>query len=269
MRCFSVLRFGALGAACLIRMLPLSAAADAIKPVEMKLTMIPPRDIVIEWTDSSPAAIGHIVEWGTKPDDDFVPLGFFPAKQNSYRHADLMWETTQYYRVRAYYGQPSAEVAITLPAELTDAEYKRRYDLPEDYHWAVPVIVPDPKPVEKRSLRNPATAAAAAPTDLKLTLQPISVSGFKITWTDHANDEVGTMIEVKKEGSADFEMVALVEPNVNSFGWAFEPPMRKAVVRVRPYYFGEPSPLQHLVTPKEPAEGAPAPKPPTVKKPAS
>jgi hypothetical protein len=234
-------------------------AADKPEPIDLSLSFVATRDILVEWKDPNPGVVGHVVEWGTRPDDDFVPLGYFPSRQTSYRHPDLMWETANYYRVRAFYGQPSPEVEISLPPELTDAEYKRRYEQPEDYHWAAPGIVPDAHPVEKKSLRDPATAAAAAPTDFKLTLQPVSVSGFKLTWTNHASDEDGTIVEVKKEGSSDFEIVALVEPNVNSFGWAFEPPTRKAAVRIRPFYYGAPSALRHLSTGKDPAESLAAP----------
>lgn len=236
-----------------------SAASDPAKAIQIKLTMIPPRDILVEWKDPAPGAVGHVVEWGTKPDDDFVPLGFFPVGVSSYRHPDLMWETNQYYRVRAYYGPASKEIEVSLPKELTDEEYKKRYDQPEEYHWALPVIVPDPKPAAKKSMRSAATMAEAAPTDFKITLQSVSVSGFKLTWTDHASDEEGTMIEVKNEGESDFKMVALVQPDVNSFGWAFAPPVRKGIVRIRPYYFGEPSELKHLTTPKEPEEKATVP----------
>jgi hypothetical protein len=242
---------------------PTTAEADGIK-----IRLVPPRDIIVDWTPVAGAA-GHIIEWGTKPDDDFVPLGFFPPGVNTYKHPDLMWETPNYYRRRAYFGPVSQEVEISLPSELSNAEYKRRYDQPEDYHWAGPVVVPDAKPVEKKSIRNPATAAAAAPTDFKITLQPVSVSGFKLTWTDHASDELGTMIELKKEGSSSFEVVALVEPNVNSFGWAFEPPVRKGVLRVRPYYYGEPSALVHLTTGKEPETTGSEPTPAPLAKPKS
>jgi hypothetical protein len=253
MRSSSLTRFSLLGTAGFIWLLSSALGAEAAKSIEMKLTMIPPRDILVEWKDPIPGAAGHIVEWGTKPDDDFVPLGYFWPNVTSYRHPDLMWETAQYYRVRAYYGPTSPEIEVNLPKDLTDAEYRRRYNQPEEYHWALPVVVPDSKPVEKKSLRNPATAADAAPVDFKATLQPVSVSGFKLTWTSRSNDEEGTMIEVKKDGSSEWEMVALVPPKVNSFGWAFAPPIRKGLVRIRSYYFGPPCALQHLTTGKEPA----------------
>jgi hypothetical protein len=262
-------RFPDLRGAFLVGCLVLSGCSKhpASAPAGLQVTtqLIPPRDVVVQWQDSTPGAAGHIVEWDVKPDGEFVPLGYFPPTQTSYRHPDLMWETTNYYRVRAYYGPTSAEVEVSLPKDLTEAEYEKRYAVAEEYHWALPVIVPDAKPVEKKSIRNPATAAAGAPTDFKITLQPISVSGFKLTWIDHASDEDGFMIELKPDGDSEFHVVALVPPNVNSFGWAFEPPARKATVRVRAYYKGPASELRHERTPAEPPEpkpmAAPAPAP--------
>ena len=228
--------------------------------IEIAARLVSPIDIVVDWKDSKPGAAGHVLEWDVTPDGEFVPLGFFPPHVNTHKHPDLMPETNCYYRVRAFYGRASAEVEVNLPPELTDEEYKRRFAQAEDYSWAGPVIVPDAAPVEKKSLRDPATSDAAAPTDFKITLMPVTVSAFKLTWTDHASDEDGTMIEMKKEGSDEFEMVALVEPNVNSFGWALYPPLRKTVMRVRPYYFSEPSKLIYLKTGKDPA-ASPAPNP--------
>lgn len=249
--------------ACLALALPARSAipaearsANPADPIQLKVKLISPRDITVDWTHADPKAAGHIVEWGTRPDDEFVPLGFFPPSQRSYLHPDLLWETQCYYRVRAYYGPASAEVEVTLPKELTDEEYKRRFDSSEDYSWAGPVTVPDKLPVRKSPIRHPETAAAGAPADFKVTLMPVTVSAFKLTWTDRASDEEGTMIELKREGDKEFQVVALVEPNVNSFGYAFEPPYRKGVLRVRPYYYGPPSELLHLVTGKEPEEKA-------------
>jgi hypothetical protein len=243
------------------------------KEIGIKATLVTPYDILVEWEDTAPGAAGYIVEWGTKPDDEFVPLGYFLPKERSYKHPDLMAETTCYYRVRAFYGPASPEAEISLPKELTDAEYKRRYDAPEDYSWCAPETIPDKAPVAKKSLRNPATAAQAAPTDFKLTLMPVSVSGYKLNWTDRASDEEGSFIEVKYEGEPDFTVRALVEPNVNKFGWAFGYPIRKGALRVRPYYFGRSSQFVHLKTgpnrPEKPDEGpaspAPAPAAPATK----
>ncbi|HUR59239.1 MAG TPA: hypothetical protein VM029_16095 [Opitutaceae bacterium] len=255
-------------AVLLCHLAALASAAESSKAIDIKIALIPPRHIVVNWKNPVPGAAGHIIEWGTKPDDDFVPLGFFPPGQTSYTHPDLMWETPNYYRARAYHGPASVEVEISLPKDLSSAEYKRRFEAPEDYTWAGPKITPDAAPLEKKSIRDAATAAAAAPTNFKIALMPVTVSAFQLTWTDRASDEEGTMIELKKEGETEFQVVALVKPNVNSFGWAFEPPIRKGVLRLRPYYYGEASKLVHLTTPKEPASAADA-KPKADTKPAS
>jgi hypothetical protein len=255
-------------AAVFFPLVVLAAAAEPPNVIDIKIALIPPRHIAVNWKNPVPGAAGHIIEWGTKPDDDFVPLGFFPPSQTTYTHPDLMWETPNYYRARAYHGPASPEVEIALPKDLSNEEYKRRFEAPEDYTWAGPKILRDAAPVEKKSIRNPATAAAAAPTNFKITLMPVTVSAFKLTWTDRASDEEGTMIELKKEGSTEWEVVALVKPNVNSFGWAFEPPIRKGLLRLRPYYYGEPSKLLHLTTPKEPVNASDA-RPKADTKPAS
>ena len=236
----------------------LAPAAERPKDIEIKIALVPPRDITVDWKNPAAGIAGHIIEWGTKADDDFVPLGFFQPRIATYTHPDLMWETPNYYRVRAYYGPTSPEVEISLPKDLSAADYKRRFEAPEDYTWAGPKIIPDAAPVAKKSIRNASTAALAAPTNFKIALMPITVSAFQLTWTDRASDEEGTMIELKKEGETEFQVVALVKPNVNSFGWAFEPPTRKGVLRLRPYYYGEPSKLLHLTTPKEPVNAAEA-----------
>jgi len=235
---------------------PAVRGADAATPIDLKITLVPPRNVVVDWKNPLSGAAGHIIEWGIKPDDEFVPLGFFQPRVATYTHPDLMWETANYYRVRAYYGPTSHEVEISLPKELSNEEYKRRFESAEDYTWAGPKIIADVATVEKKSIRDPATAASAAPTNFKITLMPITVSAFQLTWTDRASDEEGTMIELKKEGETEFQVVALVKPNVNSFGWAFEPPTRRGVLRLRPYYYGEPSKLLHVTTPKEPTNAS-------------
>ena len=130
-------------------------AAEPPKAIDLKIALVPPRHIVVDWKNPVAGAAGHVIEWGTKPDDDFVPLGFFQPHVTTYRHPDLMWETANYYRARAYYGPASAEVEVALPKELSDDDYKRRFEAPEDYTWAGPKVIPDAAPVQKKSIRNP------------------------------------------------------------------------------------------------------------------
>jgi hypothetical protein len=249
---------------------PVVVSAPATEDeIGITATLVTPRDVLVEWKDTKPGAAGYIIEWGTKPDDEFVPLGFFPPEQTSHKHPDLMPETVCYYRIRAFYGPPSEEVEISVPKEVSDDEFKKRFDGIEDYGWAGPETAPDEKPVEKKSIRNPATASEASPINLTLTLKPVTVSGFQMQWTDRASDEEGFFIETKPEGKSRFWISALVQPNINKFGWTVEPPARKTAVRVRPYYFGRSSQFVHLTTgaeePEKSAEAPaqPAPKPST------
>jgi hypothetical protein len=43
---------------------------------------------------------------------------------------------------------------------------------------------------------------------------------------------------------------AMLAPNINAFGYALIPPARKATVRVRAFYFGKSSNLEHKLTGK-------------------
>jgi hypothetical protein len=159
-----------------------------------------------------------------------------------------MPQTTFYYRVRAIYGPTTEPIEVALPTGLSDAEYADRYGKPEDYSWTAPRILPDNAPIEKKSIRDEATAAAAAPTDLTAVLVPVTVSGFQLTWTNHSRDEDGFLLETKNEGSPDFTVCAKIEPKVNAFGWGFHPPQRKASFRIRAYYFGTSSNLERETT---------------------
>lgn len=227
---------------------PAPRAANGNATIHLTATLVSPIDIVLNWQDNAPDAAGHIVEWTSDLKDDYVILGFVPANTNTFLHPNLMPETTCHYRVRAYFGPASSPVEITLPEGLSDSEYATRFDAPEEYHWAIPTTIPgDPKAV-KKSIRNAGTVADAAPTDLKGALMPITVSGFKLTWTDNASDEDGYLVEMKPEGSPDFKVCAILGRDINSFGYAFEPPQRKGAFRVRAFYFGKPSNLVSKTT---------------------
>jgi hypothetical protein len=142
-----------------------------------------------------------------------------------------------------------------LPKELTLAAYAAAYALPEDYRWALPATVAESSHVTKGSIRNGTTPTGAAPSNLKAELITNTVSGFKLTWTDQSTDEAGFFLERQRAGSSAFLVCALVEPNINSFGWAFEPPEKTGSFRIRAYYYGEPSNVVMLLTGKDPELG--------------
>jgi hypothetical protein len=236
------------------------AASSPASPIAIKIKHVSPIDIVIDWKNPTPGAYSHAVEWGTKPDDEFVPLDFFPPSVSSYKHPDLMWSTPCFYRIRALYGPASNEVEVRLSDEISDSEYKRRHAAPEDYRWAGPQTLPVEKPTKKHSIRGGTDVKEGAPTNLKATIMPITVSAFQLTWTDNSSDEDGFLIEEQLEGEKEFKVRGLVEPNINSFGWAFGYPTRQGKIRVRAYYYSAPSELLSLTTGPEPTP-APAEEP--------
>ncbi|HZR27835.1 MAG TPA: hypothetical protein VFA71_03575 [Terriglobales bacterium] len=222
----------------------------APQSITLSAVLLSPTDVKLTWKDPAPNAAGHIVEYATEPQGEFTTLGFFPPDQNTFTHPNLMPETNWYYRVRAYYGPVSDPVEVALPDALSDKEYARRFARPEDFSWAVPktIPVPDGVPVAKLSIRNAESAAQAAPTDLKAVLVPSTVSGFRLTWSNHASDEDGYLLEMKPQQSSDFAVRAALERGINSFGYAFEPPERRATLRVRAFFYGQPSNMAHATT---------------------
>ncbi len=215
--------------------------------------MVSPVDIALEWHDPATNVAGHVLEYTNHPEkEEYVPLGFFPPNHTKFTHPRLIPETKFYYRVRPYYGPVSNPVEVSLPKELTAEAYAAAYALPEDYQWAPPATVPEASNVTKKSIRNKTTSADAAPSNLTAELATNTVSGFKLTWTDHSTDEEGFLLESKRQGSSEFLVCALVEPNINAFGWAFEPPEKTGSLRVRAYYYAEPSNVVMQLTGKDP-----------------
>jgi hypothetical protein len=230
---------------------PRPAAAGTIR---LTASMISPVDIALEWHDPATDVAGHILEYTNHPEtQEYVPLGFFPPAQTTFTHPRLIPETTFYYRVRPYYGPASNPVEVSLPKELSAEAYAAAYALPEDYQWAPPATLPESSNVIKTSIRNTATSADAAPSNLQAELATHTVSGFKLTWTDRSTDEQGFLLETRRAGGSEFLVCALVEPDINSFGWAFEPPEKNGSFRIRAYYYGEPSNVVMLLTGKDPS----------------
>jgi hypothetical protein len=132
-----------------------------------------------------------------------------------------------------------------------------RYSRAEDYRWAIPGAIQPKAKLGRRSIRVAGTQAA--PQDLRASLVESTVSGFGFTWTDRASDEDGYLFEMRPDDAADFRVRAVVGPDVDSFGYALEPPTRKASFRVRAFYFGSPSNVEVEVTGTSADRVAPAP----------
>jgi hypothetical protein len=231
----------------------ISPAPQPASAIQLTARMINSRDVMLDWTDRANDAAGHIVEYINHPTDSWVILGFFPPAQHTFIHPRLAPGTPYSYRVRPFHGPASTPIEVTIAQGLSDKAYADAYALPEDYSWAPPQKTTPAGAglIARKSIRDPRTAKDAGPTNLVAQVIKTTVSGFKLTWTDHATDEEGFLIE-RVDSPTDFTVCAVVEPDVNAFGWALEPPVRKGVFRVRAYYYGASSSVASMVTPPEP-----------------
>jgi hypothetical protein len=205
----------------------------------LRATLVSPTDIRLDWKDDEPAAAGRIVEFATEPDGQYTILQFLPPHQTTYTHPDLMPETTFYYRVRPYFGPASHPVEVTLPAGPPGGPDD------EDQDWAAPRTVRT-GPVATQPIRTSSPAPAAAPTDLRTTV--VHGSGISFTWTDHASDEEGYLLEVKPAGRADYQVTAVLDPDINSVGLVTLPEEKTASFRVRAFYYGAPTNIASQTT---------------------
>jgi hypothetical protein len=219
----------------------LHGAPGSDEPIHLTAALASPDEVALAWKDPTPNAAGHIVEFTTEGNPDYITLRFLPPSETKFTHARLAPATTYYYRVRPIYGPASTPVEVTLPKELSDADYAAKFALPEDYSWASPQTTTPETKVEMHSIRTAQSADQGAPTDLKASLVKTTVSGFKLTWTDHASDADGYVLETMPEGASAFTVCAVMDPHINSFGYAFSPPARSAYFRVRVFYYGKPS----------------------------
>ncbi|MBP2478002.1 hypothetical protein JOF53_006874 [Crossiella equi] len=228
-------------------LLAVSACTSAPVPAEPALSahLDTPLDVTVRWSTAGPAPDGRVLEYAHDPNGEWTVLKFLAPEDNTFKHDSLIPETRFYYRVRPYFGRPSAEVTVTMP------EPKPGEKPDEDPHeWAVPQTLPG-GPAATRSLR--ADAAAAAPTDF--TGVPMTSQGIRFTWTDNAGDEQHHAIEVRSRTGQPWHTAALLDANVNSFGVETLPEERAATYRVRAFYYGEASTVVTVLTGKEPKGG--------------
>jgi hypothetical protein len=219
---------------------PTEAVPRTEPATHLTSALLSPFDVALEWSDGGRADVaGRIVEFATESDGEYTIIQFLPPRQTRFTHPDLVPETTFHYRVRAYHGPASSPVAVTMPDDPAAGTE------PDDPTWAAPRVVPQREDVIRLSLRG-ARGAGAAPADLRARLR--SSSGILFTWTDHASDEDGFLLEARPEGSADFAVVAVMDPDVNSFGLLTLPSEKRAAYRVRAFYYGTPSNLVRQTT---------------------
>ncbi|WP_345943629.1 fibronectin type III domain-containing protein [Streptomyces sp. SID3212] len=208
-----------------------------------------PVDAVLRWKGDEPGAAGRVLEFATEPTGPYTVLEFLAPGRTEYEHPDLMPHTPFFYRLRPYSGPASAPVEVTLPPGEPTAE-----DQEDDHTWTAPRTVDGPKadthPVVDATAggRSPAAepSEAAAPGDLRATV--MHAAGIRFTWTDHAEDEDGFLLETRPPGSGTYRPVAVLDPDINSFGLITLPDEKTASYRVRAFVYGEQSNIVQLET---------------------
>ncbi|AGP54174.1 fibronectin type III domain-containing protein [Streptomyces rapamycinicus] len=207
----------------------------------LSVTRVSPVDAELSWHGTAPGAAGRIVEFATEPRGPWTILAYAPLGQTTYRHPDLLPETHFYYRVRPYFGPASRPVDVALPkGAFTKAEQR------QEHTWA------PPRTIRRAGVRtSPVRRPSATPTDLRATV--MHANGIQFTWTDHAEGERGYLLEDRPRGGGSFRPVAVLDPDINSFGLITLPNEKRASYRVRPFTYGERSNIARMTTGARPA----------------
>jgi hypothetical protein len=213
----------------------------AAVPIALTATRVGPLDIELRWKDSAATEAGYFVEgYFLGPEDstprEFVLVDVLPPDTTRYRHGRLLPETRFFYRVRPFFGAPSNVAEIATGREGPQSTLaERRASAPT-------------RAGEGPSLRS-AAAARAAPSDLQATLIP--PAGVRLDWRDHAGDEDEYLVEVRQEGTADFEASAFLERDATSLTTYDFPFESRVAFRVRALVYGPPSNVAEQTTGRE------------------
>ncbi|MFF2847987.1 fibronectin type III domain-containing protein [Streptomyces sp. NPDC058001] len=206
-------------------------------------TRLTPVDIRLTWSAAPATVSGQALEYATDPQGPYTVLGYLPAGVTSYQHPRLMPETTFSYRLRAYTGRASRPVTVDLPPGEPGAD-----DQNDDAVWA------RPRTVRTQGVAaHPLRTAGSAPTALKVKVE--QANGISFTWTDHASDEDGYLLENRPEGSAAYRVVAVLDPDINAFGLSTLADEKHATYRVRAFRYGVRSDVVRVTTGKDPGNG--------------
>ncbi|MFC9843620.1 fibronectin type III domain-containing protein [Streptomyces sp. NPDC060223] len=213
------------------------AAVAAAAGSVLRASLTTPTDIDLSWPKGSSGVSGHALEFATEESGPYTVLQYLPPGVTAYRHPDLMPNTTFFYRLRAFNGPASAPLGVTLPpGELTKADEDSGHD------W-LPARKDPARVAPGRPLNN---SGAGAPTGFKAVVK--HANGILFTWTDHASDEAGFLLEARTPESSEYEPLVVLDPDINSTGLITLPTEKQASYRVRAFTYGEVSNVVHLTT---------------------
>ncbi|MFJ4835283.1 fibronectin type III domain-containing protein [Streptomyces sp. NPDC088747] len=203
----------------------------------LRASLTTPTDIDLSWREEEPQPAGHGLEFATEESGPWTVLQYLPAGVRTYRHPDLMPHTTFFYRLRAFDGPVSAPLTVALPqGGMTKADE-------DSSHTWLPARKDPGRVVPGRPL---AGSGAGAPTGFKAVVK--HANGILFTWTDHASDEAGFLLEARTRGGSEYEPLVVLDPDVNSTGLITLPTEKEASYRVRAFRHGELSNVVRLTT---------------------
>ncbi|MEV7345811.1 fibronectin type III domain-containing protein [Streptomyces sp. NPDC093544] len=213
------------------------AAVAAAAGSVLRASLTTPTDIDLSWQEDSSGTSGHALEFATEQSGPYTVLQYLPPGVTTYRHPDLMPNTTFFYRLRAFHGPASAPLSVSLPpGELTQADEDSGHD------W-LPARKDPARVVAGRPLKD---SGAGAPTGFKAVVK--HANGILFTWTDHAADETGFLLEARTPESSEYAPLVVLDPDVNSTGLITLPTEKQASYRVRAFTYGELSNVVRLTT---------------------
>jgi|SRR5581483_7090839 len=220
-------------------------AADAAAfaaPTKLTARLLDPLNIDLKWKDNATNEAGYFVEYSPDANNEYVIIEALPPNSTHFRHERLLPQTRFVYRVRPFFGPASNAAEFRTGKEGVQQELA-----------VEETNAPAAGSEMNKSLRAMTTFASAAPAEL--TAQLIPPAGVKLKWRDRSSDEDGFLLEIKAEWSSAFKPSAFIDPNSTSlisYGFPFESTFQ---VRVRAFFYGQPSNLAEKTTGIDPTLG--------------
>jgi len=218
--------------------------AATVGGARLEAVLDSPVDIELSWQGGEPGTAGHVLEFATDAAGPYTALQYLPPGRTTYRHPDLIPETPFFYRLRTFRGPASRPVDVRLPeGKFSTADQE------SDHAWVPPRTVAG-RNLSTRPVRS--AKSAAAPTGLKATVK--HANGILFTWTDNAADETGQLLEARTSTGREYEPVAVLDADINSYGLITLPGEKNASYRIRAFTHGGQSNMVRLRTGQDPED---------------
>jgi hypothetical protein len=202
------------------------------------------KNVDLSWKNTATFPSGNFVEVDFNGKNNFTILAILESDITTFRHPDLVPDTSFTYRLHPFYGRPSNVATVTTGDAPPKGFVPKEMDGPletNDIESAAEVA---------KSLKKIATEGEAAPTDLTATL--IEPTRVVLKWKDRAADEDGYLVEGSAHENGPYRVMALLPPDTTSFRQSGLPAHTQCYLRVRAFFYGEFSNLAYAKTPEQP-----------------